>query len=280
VLFYFKTTSDDVFSLDMEQLKKVASFRKDIQANALYGTFSNQDDLLKTLTRHLKLLVFQQWDGDKWKVLSPIAEPVPPELGPPGSGASSPRVQNEQETPDAPEEEGLLELVAIAIEHIKNIREVMNAMTIDADVFQRALSNHTPEMRDAQSTQDTQEQIRIYNQIADDMLRYESRMTLLAPQLGAALDGALSAYLKIKGIVRSELPQSEGELKQATDGLTQLHAAVKQTRETISGARDTILSAPPYTKRLRNAKRRLASAFDSYLASVTIFLLRFESIDP
>jgi flagellar biosynthesis chaperone FliJ len=279
VIFYFKTTSDDVFSMNIEQLQKVNNFRKEIEVNALYGTFSNQDDLLKTLTKHLKILISEQWDGNKWKVLSPITQPA---LAKPNPMAIKdvPSSQNGQETDDELEEEGLLELVESAVEHSKNISQIMDNMTADANEFQRALTSRTPDLRTAQSMQNTQEQIRIYNQTADDMLRYENRMTLLAPQLGAALDGALSAYLKIKNIVRSELPQSEGELKQATDGLTQLHAAVKQTREKISGVRNTTLSVPPYTKRLRNAKRRLASAFDSYIASVTIFLLRFESIDP
>jgi hypothetical protein len=279
VLFYFKTTSDDVFSLNMEQLQKVNSFRKEIEVNALYGTFSNQDDLLKTLTKHLKILISEQWDGNKWKVLSPITQPALAKPSP-MANREAPSSQNGQETGDELEEEGLLELVETAVEHSKNISQIMDNMTADANEFQRALTSQTTDLRTAQSTQNTQEQIQIYNLMADDMLRYESRMSLLAPQLGAALDGALSAYLKIKSIVRSELPQSEGELKQATDGLTQLHAAVKQTREMISGVRNTIVNAPPYTKRLRNATRRLASAFDSYIASVTIFLLRFESIDP
>src|SRR6267154_6369174 len=75
VLFYFKsTTAENIYKVDLDQLQKVIAFRKNLgDAGALYFDFSSADALLKAVNDHLRKLVAEQWDGAKWKILSPLS---------------------------------------------------------------------------------------------------------------------------------------------------------------------------------------------------------------
>jgi hypothetical protein len=273
VLFYFKTAVENIYAMDIDQFQKVMNFRNELQETVLYGTFLNPDDLLKKLRGHLARLISDQWEGQKWKVQSPIHEPGPSSALSQGVSAN---LSSSEEQSEA-EEDGLMELVAIAMEESGRINQIMVSMTEDSGILQGAFEVFTPNLQAAQSTSNPQAAVRVYDELADQMLSYEKRLASASPQLGSALEGALQAYLKLKRLVRAELPVAEEALAQTTDGLTKLHAVIKQTRETITGVRDITLAVPPFTKRLRSAKRRLAAAFDSYIASVTIFLSQFEA---
>ena len=80
VLFYFGKTSDDVHRLDLDQLRKVLDFRKKLSSTTLFYEFSDRDELLKLLKDHLRHLVIEQWDGKKWKVLTPLPRVPQPNL--------------------------------------------------------------------------------------------------------------------------------------------------------------------------------------------------------
>lgn len=280
VLFYFKTSTEDVFSIDTEQFQKVVTFKDDIKKTAFFGTFSNQDDLLKKLTNHLQVLIAQQWDGSKWKVLSPISSHCSVTTESFKVDAEPPVVVSDDNANEMGEE-GLLELLALGAEFSTRITEIMEGMTTDATAFQSAIANRATDLEAARTLNDTQKQIRSYDRMAEDMMNYEKRLKFMVPQLSIALDGSLETYLKLRSIIASEIPQMKIEFESAGASFYRLSAVVRQSRDGVNTLRDMIADIPPFTKHLRTAKQRLAGAFDTYIASATIFLSRFEvSVGP
>jgi hypothetical protein len=73
------------------------------------------------------------------------------------------------------------------------------------------------------------------------------------------------------------MPQSKEEFDGVIESYKTLFLTVRETRETVSNLRNTVSSIPSFTRPLRIARQRLADALDSYTASVTISISKFET---
>ena len=110
VLFYFKRTEQDPFTIDLDQMQKVKQFREGLGAQGvLYSDFNNTTEFIERARKHLHNLVVEEWQNGCWtKVqITPIQQCMTiPEIGLVPSPTKSVVEGIEEE-----EERGLIELL-------------------------------------------------------------------------------------------------------------------------------------------------------------------------
>jgi hypothetical protein len=75
LLFYFKNSAQDIYSMDLQQMELVKKFRNSLASKGiLYKEFSDTPDFLNKIQDHLWNLIEDEWSGDEWKEIVPVGD--------------------------------------------------------------------------------------------------------------------------------------------------------------------------------------------------------------
>jgi hypothetical protein len=126
ILFYFKSGTDDIFALDLDQLGKVRRFKDKLKdGGVLFHDFSDDDALAKAVSNHFQQLIQRQWTGKDWSVLSPRSVPgldktsAATEKSPTAvTGAEDVRQEEESE-------QGVLDLIVTGTEAMESLFDTL-----------------------------------------------------------------------------------------------------------------------------------------------------------
>ena len=73
VLFYFKRTNENPFTMDVDQLRKVKGFREALPSRGVvYRDFKDTAEFVELVKDHLYNLVIDEWRGDQWSSIPPV----------------------------------------------------------------------------------------------------------------------------------------------------------------------------------------------------------------
>lgn len=273
ILIYFRDTSSDIYKIDLQQFEKVKTFRNDLkQLGVLYDSFTDTEDLYKKITSHLRGLIQKQWIGSEWKVLSsaPISDLA---INEGGSAISIPvsKVALLETKEDGDNEDGFFELLTSGIRAAEQIGIVLESMTAASTAFQESVQARSLEITEATVGGQPAMQIQVFDGLAEDLTSYEMSFREKVPVLDAALDDSLFSFATLSRLITSEAPQAKAALIEVFPSFKGMVKTVRETRETVTSLQGSIASAPPMTKKLRIAKRRLIEAIEGLAVSVTVF---------
>ena len=125
VLFYFKRSAEDPFTIDLTQVQCVRRFRDDLTANGvLYRDFTDTAAFAAMIRNHLQHLILDEWTGQCWREPSIEENRAALNSATPLATDAEPRARHLQETPkhetalreDDDEALGLIELMQ-EVEH-------------------------------------------------------------------------------------------------------------------------------------------------------------------
>jgi hypothetical protein len=276
VLFYFKLSSENLYRLDLEQFSKVKEFRKSLKSSVLYHEFSDADSLLKAIKDHLRRLVSEQWDGNKWKVLTPLIAQVVPEE------TVGTKLLDARESTNADEEcdeedrtAAILDVIVsaetgfqTALEALNNIIALMEKLT--SDVTSRTVGfPKNPTAREMKVAVDG---------AADDLAEYANGLKKELPIFTVNLNGALSGFDTALELYVSEKMGPPEQLATVLKQLTQLVSGMLEGRAGIDNFRSTIEGIPSYTVKFKKSKRTVIRLLADLSAGVTVFLEKLKSL--
>lgn len=276
ILFYFRSSTDiPIDKLDPDQLAKVQKFKAKLgpEKGVLYGSFSTPDEFLKTVKKHLLVLVSSEWDGAKWKSSATTAShSTSLQLAP----ALPPEVVVTEEDSEGASEVGILEVMAeatanvqIAVDVMSTIGEKMNASTAFVNVRGVELTQLT-----AAGKLSPQAAIKLIDEIAADLEGLTRVMKEGTPvfdsNIGAGFEKSRVAF-EMYSQQTGNSPEMSAEALQGIRGLPDL---IQTFRERLSDLRKIMQGLPTMTARFNRARRAYISELDRLRASLTVQLGR------
>jgi hypothetical protein len=286
ILFYFKTSSNTVQDIDLQQLAKVQAFRKRISRSVFYSDFKTTDEFLMQVRDHLWGLVARHWKDGKWSVSDPPSDlPKPPALArvmpqgtllDPSSSTSVPDLGNNEEGTDAM---GILDAVVEAHESMQAGFAALDRITSATSRSGQKLEEHAKRITafTAQASMNPKGMKAVVNAAADDISSYARELRAEIPAFVAGFASAFSnmetsiAMWIREGQPSSELPALNKQLQAAV-------LTIRASPAPVVGFRDIILSYPPLTSHLRKAVRLTTTQLDELIAGITVISDRAASL--
>ena len=75
VLFYFKSSTQDILKVDADELKKVQKFRVDLsQRGVVYRDFKETSDFVAMVQSHLDELITEEWKDGHWSTIREVEQ--------------------------------------------------------------------------------------------------------------------------------------------------------------------------------------------------------------
>ena len=76
ILFYFKRSAENIFTLDQEQFQKVMQFRKTLADNGVvYRDFNDTSEFVQQTREHLYNLIIEEWKDERWIQIEGLGQP-------------------------------------------------------------------------------------------------------------------------------------------------------------------------------------------------------------
>ncbi len=283
VLFYFRKTSDDVHRLDLDQLRKVLDFRKKLSSTMLFHEFSDSDSLLKVLKDHLHRLVIKQWDGEKWKVLTPLL-PARPSLPPRTTSQSHEQVSLpaslgvEEEEKECDEQEraaAILDAIVSAEDGFRISTEALEKMAVLAS---KLTSDFTSRVAALPPDPAAREMKAIVDGAADDVAEYANGLKREIPIFKVNLNEALNGLDTAIELYLTEKLGDPAKLGDVPQQLAILTQGIREGRASLDSFRKSLVELPGFTVKFKKSKRIVKRLLDDFSAAITVFLDKAESI--
>jgi hypothetical protein len=302
VFFYFKRSADDPFTIDVEQLQKVKSFRDSLAPRGiLYRDFRDTTEFISLVQDHLYNLVVDEWQGEAWTPILPTDQnrkvpttdaSTPSEvLGSPPLKAKLDDVQVDSAVTTAAdswtdaEEFGFLEYMASFYEAANALIETMTRMSQDMERMNEQIRARTAETEFIQ-----QEYERVKNvggsrtqqdfigkargtvdQTAANLDDFVATMTASVEQyrshsweMFANLRNGLFAGSQFDGGNPGENASKNRE------ALAKLVDVLRTGRESIGQFQSSISQVPALTGKFKRARRRTAEVLGEFIAEMSL----------
>lgn len=286
ILFYFKTTSESQFDLDMEQLILVKQFRNGLGARGvLYRDFRDTAQFVDLIGDHLHSLVIDEWAGEKWQG---VPRSHSPEASTPNvsdvEGVVSESVESVLPGTDTfygdDEELGLLELLDVFHESARRLSETLAGIVGDMGMMSDNLRARTEEailVQEAQaplrqvggsrSSQElVQRSIAVIDVAAGNLDDFAGAMAVRMEAYATNQQLMFESYRKV--IVSSE---EVGGLDRTADvaALQELIAVLLSSREGVGSMQASINGVPSLTRKFKKAKRRVLQLLGRFVAELS-----------
>ncbi|MBG9390090.1 hypothetical protein [Caenimonas aquaedulcis] len=263
ILFYFKDAPISPSKLDPHQLAKVLEFKASLQDTGLLSwDFSDLDQFKNLVELHLTRHV-QAWRKRRDQgtdVLGPSTTTSIPVI--PDAPARESESEHVEEVANDEEDAGYIDLLEVFTERSAEMAEI--ALRLGA--AQAELTEHTTkgtqeldELRIAGKQVPPAVMRRSIGRIADEMLRFTTRVEAEIPLFRTAADRSMSALVKVATLAAELAPDQVAETKAAASTLL---ATLAGARGSIGEFRDTTAALPRMTKELNVAKRKQVAALE------------------
>jgi hypothetical protein len=269
VLFYFKTSVQAIYNLDLSQLEKVKSFREKLyKAGVLFSDFSDSREFLERIKDHLTRLIADQWASGHWKASEKPAElTVATAVSLAAELTSSASVSGDLDQP------GLFDLIAVSLDHSANANAAMDEITKSMQFLHERIQDRVKNRGTDFAS------IRKFTDLsAMDILEFAKSLQRQVPIIDhnyrLSIDFAeqvLVIYLGMAGF-------SDDDAKKMIDALRMLSSKLSSFNEQMSVFRNQVTSVPNLTSSLARATRSVAREIDSLSAAAAILASRAEQI--
>jgi hypothetical protein len=276
VLFYFKsTTAENIYKVDLDQLQKVIAFQKKLEdAGTLYFDFSNADALLKAVSDHLRRLVAEQWDGTKWKVLSPLSADHLTVSVPSDSGLVESEDSVDHELGEDPYSAGFLDLVvttesalAVALQATMNIGAITERNTEEVKSAMQKL-NTAADQRNAR------EMKAAIDYLSHILLKHSSDLRREIAVFEGSLSKAFASTETALKMYSEDRLGDPTQLKGLAESLTPMIVTIRGSRQMADEMQETMGGLPGYTRDFKAALRQTRQVYAEMSATMTVLLGR------
>jgi hypothetical protein len=315
VLFYFKRTVEDPYSIDVQQLEKVKQFREGLsRRGVLYSDFKDTEEFVKQTKEHLYNLIIDEWRENTWiKVTtsSPIeslkaatqaetkvevinAETTVQTTKPPSILALE--AQNETLTFNDEDELGLLdymvafhaatgsttEALELISKHTEQMNEQLRLRTAETELLLQEFERH----KHIGGSRVQQEYVEKARNIVDRAASHlEEFVNAMIPDIEQYRISSREMFTNLqRGIDEGGVLNSEGDENQ--QALVKLIEAMETGRAPLSTLQTTIRQMPALTGRFKRARKRTALVLGDLIAETSFsieeartLLSRFKSND-
>ena len=284
VLFYFGKTSDDVHRLDLDQLRKVLDFRNKLSSTTLFYEFSDRDELLKLLKDHLRHLVIEQWDGTKWKVLTPLPRVAQLNLpshttlhGHEQVSLSAP-LGMEEEDEECNEQErtaAILDAIVSAEDGFRISTEALEKITALGSKLTSDFTSRTAALPPDPAAREMKTMV---DGAADDLTEYANGLRREIPTFKVNLNDALNGLDTAIELYLTEKLGDPSQLGDVPQQLAILTKGIREGRASLDYFRKSLAELPGFTVKFKKSKRMVKRLLDDFSAAITVFLDKAESI--
>jgi len=281
VLFYFKTVTGNVHRVDLEQLAKVVEFRKKVSGTALHHDFEDKDALFRMVKDHPRRLITEQWDGDKWRVLTRLPDPSTPlasieSLIGISSGDVAPISSGDDDDETEERASAILDAIVSGEEAFHLAQQSLENLAGLGTTLTTKLQSHTAAFPPQPTARQTKT---VVDAAAEDLGEYNTglqrELSVLKSSLGqglAELETAIALYF-------SEQLGPRDALGMSPQHVQELIAGMRSGRTAIDEFRDVITNLPGMTIKLKKSKRKAKELLAELSAAITVFLSKAEAIE-
>ncbi len=301
VFFYFKRSTDDPFTIDIEQLQMVKNFRDSLaQRGVLYRDFRDTAEFIYLVQDHLYNLVIDEWQGEAWKPVLPgdknRTDPTTDASAPSEVVGSHPpkaklgNVQVESRATMAvdsetdTEEFGFLEYMASYLDAANALTETITRMSQDMERMNEQIRARTAEtelirqeherVKNVGGSRTQQDLITKSRDNVDHaaanldefvatMITNVEQYRSHSMEMFANLRRGLSASSQFDGGNSSE------NVSKNRDALASLIGVLRTIRESIGQFQSSINQVPALTGKFKRARRRTAEVLGEFIAEVS-----------
>lgn len=289
ILFYFKTSVENLFRCDVGQIERVMKFRgKLCEKGVLYSEFTDKDALLRIIKEHLRRLITEQWGGTGWKVLSPVQQTtaltasakIPLSIDCREAQEIEAALDNQDLTEEEDEDDaaGILDAVVAgeaalqtAITSLGNITALMGTLT--DRTTQRAV-----EINDAVAKKNASNMKAAVDGSAADLSEFARGLRKEIVSFNASFSEALAAVESTLRLYFAEAVADPAQIRNLPIQLGSMIEGMRSGRQSTDFLRDTISSLPGFTSKFKKAKREAARLLADLSAAITISLEKAETI--
>lgn len=284
VLFYFKNTEQNPFTIDLAQLEKVRKFREEIgESGVLYKDFKDTAEFVELLRNHIPHLVVDEFQNSKWKPIV-LNRSISQKDG--GTIPLTPLAQ----LPSADQEEdedafGLFELLEDTQKATSAINEIMlrmgeNIKNIGTQFEQRTLeANDLTErqQRLADIGGSRQQQVNlarakeVVNQAAEDLDKYATSLVVDLKQYKLE-NRTMLENMRRAFILQKEFDGPPETIERNITELKNLMDVLGTCRDNVTGFQATVSRMPALTGNLRRARRRASTMLGELIAELQFTL--------
>lgn len=306
LLFYFKRSAEDPFSIDVDQLQKVKGFREALtNRGVVYRDFQDTADFVLQTRNHISDLIVDEWRNDSWVAVA---------SAPQNEGGSVEKEREPTHTGDAQEAEthvdaaeatcngtvptlakdtadlddpefGFLEYVegfhgAVAqltetlgrfAENTTKMNERIRARTAETE----SLRQEHERVKHIGGSRAQQEYVLKAKDAVDgaaaDLNEYADAMTVELERFRSA-SRAMFENLRLVLVSGEEFESDSTRSTENRHALAQLIEVMETGRQGVANFQTTIRKTPALTGRYKRARKRAASMLGELIAEVSIFI--------
>jgi len=285
VLFYFKRSAQDPFTLDPDQLRKVREFREGIGAQGvLYKDFNDTAQFSDIIRKHLHHLVVDEWKDGRWTAIEINQTAVIPAESNKNVQPAEPTVlpRPSSDTGERDDDElGYLELLEELQRASEAATEILGRITDHTVSIGKNFSKRSQEVNELLVKQQEVERIggrrlkqqfisqakELVNKAAADLQSYAASMTTDLPKFKAE-NRAIFQTFRLSVLLQEELDTSVERLQEERAALVKLLDVLTTSRGQVIGLQSTIVRMPALTSALKKARKRASASLGEFIAEL------------
>lgn len=275
IMFYFKEAGISPSKIDSQQLQKVQDFKTKIsdEYGALYHEFETIEQFRTKVRIHLSSLV-QDWLAGNLSARLPKSldyEEPESEVDPLANLAALEQLSDE---------EGVIELVEIAIDAMGEVTNIIQRMSDATNDLNDRFTSRTAETSEvAERGNDIKATKRIANKAADDLELFVKRMAVEVVEFNKQSSLAMDTFCNIAMMSESDLdvdPKDIAEMRQNIQGYKD---AITRAADSLLEFRDVIFQLPRMTTVFNRARKRAVAIMDDLLNQLRIAADQSHDVD-
>ncbi len=271
VLFYFKKTVDDIYKLDIDEVKKLETFRSKLRnAGVLYKDFSSDDELRDSLSKNIKGLIRSEWQGSHWQTQEKpgVITIISP------SGKEEEELLENQDDEDG----GFLDVLASGEEAIAAFITTLAEIARHAEVLGEQIVLDTEQAVKANQTGSAQLSKAAVNGAADTLISYAKGLSRELPSYSSNGTQTILAIGRIATFHFTEGLGTKEQVISMSSGLSDLLNAMRSARSSMRNLRDQIQSTPSLTVKFKKARNTATELLAEFLSQTTMIIGQAEAV--
>jgi hypothetical protein len=283
LLFYFKRSNEDPFSLDINQLQQVRTFRDGLGGRGvLYRDFADTHEFTQRVREHLDSLIIDEWHNGAWATVPMGASASEPERGTDVSTEEASAAANAGAADDDPEdvELGVLEYMEAFNDAVENISEIMTALGVATEHIGEKMSTRSEEIdalrEDFEQHKNvggsrTQQQFisknrAIVDQAAEDLDEFVRAM---APRVAEYTTQNRSLFENYRRAFVEPNEFADRDTSDDRRALAKLIASTTESREKVMGFQASVGGLPGLTGKFKRSRRRASAVLGEVIAEMS-----------
>lgn len=283
VLFYFKRTGEDPFTLDLDQLQKVRQFRDGLGAQGvLYRDFTDTAEFTQRVREHLDSLIIDEWQAGRWVRALVAVGPTPTTVQPaedvpePAVAAASATTEGDAEDDSA----GFLEYVVAFHEAAEGVAVAMNALTEETKRVGDETSARSAEIDQIRQQLDAQKNIggsRSQQQLVADTKASIDRaaenlddfVKAIVPRIEQYRTHSRALFENYRQAYVTSPDLGTRDTSGDRTALVTLIDAIESSRQHVISFQSTVSELPALTSRFKRSRKRTAAMLGELVAEMS-----------